>query len=237
MEQKDALEYLVGLGNPKLVEVGDRPYTGIRLEPIKDPIATPITVHTLTGLVDYFNVEEIEEIKGNSFIQIASPTEVNLYGHIQHPWKSRDHFFTVKMFECNTFPFGSYIDHEQFVIQLQSRFVQDDTTAAILKIVGNLSDENVKTVIDDGVSQSAHVKTGLRAEDKMVPNPVALRPYRTFPEIEQPASKFILRLKSGKGELPQVALFDADNGQWKLEAIQSIKLWLKERLPEMSIIA
>lgn len=234
MEQKDALEFLVGLGNPALVEVEGRNYTSLRLSGIEDPMADTLTVHTLSGLVDYIKTERERD---GIIIQVLSPSEVNLYGFLQEPWRQREHFLAVKMFDVGSFPFGSYIDHEQFVIQLQSKFIQDETTASILKVVGNLSDESVKTIIDDGVTQSAHVKTGLRAEDKMVPNPVTLRPYRSFPEIEQPASKFILRLKSGKGELPQVALFDADNGQWKLTAIQSIRAWLASKLPDVAIIA
>ena len=34
-------------------------------------------------------------------------------------------------------------------------------------------------------------------ENKTVPNPVGLAPYRTFTEIGQPESKFVLRLKNG----------------------------------------
>jgi len=62
-------------------------------------------------------------------------------------------------------------------------------------------------------------------------NPIRLRPYRTFREIEQPASLFVLRLQKGRdGELPRAALFEADGGQWKLEACQAIKHWLDMEL-------
>ena len=234
MEQKDALEYLVKLGNPDLVEVEGRQYTALNLSGIKDPMATPLTVHTLTGLVDYIKAEQ--DMNG-IVTHVYCPSEVNLYGLLQEPWRQREHFMAVEMFEGQQFPFDRYVDHETFMVWIQSRFVQDEITAQILRVVGNITDEAVKTIQDDGVSQSAHVKTGLRPTDEKIPNPVSLRPYRTFPEIEQPASKFILRLKSGKEELPQVALFDADGGQWRLEAIQSIKAWLAEKLPELVIIA
>jgi len=69
-----------------------------------------------------------------------------------------------------------------------------------------------------------------------VPNPVTLRPYRTFSEVEQPASQFVFRMKTG-GSSPSCALFNADGGAWALEAIENIKRWLSDRLPEWDILA
>src|SRR5437870_4623366 len=74
----------------------------------------------------------------------------------------------------------------------------------------------------DGFSQTVTVKAGItRVEKAIVPNPVTLIPFRTFREVEQPSSSFILRLTGG--EKPKAALFEADGGQWKLEAIKNIK--------------
>ncbi len=240
---KEALQYLVKMGNPDTVMIGDRPYTGIDLKPVYNPNPNSLEIHTIVGNVDYCKARA-EDLAGDfpltelPFIHIENPTTVKLYSWLKRPWMQRHNFLTVQMFKSNTFPFGSYLDHEQFVIQLQSKFVQNETTAQILRIVGNLADEVVKTVTDDGVTQGVHVKSGIRKGDDKIPNPVSLAPYRTFPEIEQPESNFVLRLKSGKtGELPSVALYDADAGQWQLEAIQSIKKWLAEKLPQVVIIA
>lgn len=55
-----------------------------------------------------------------------------------------------------------------------------------------------------------------------------LRPYRTFREVEQPASRFVLRLQSGQGDgMPKAALFEADGGAWRLTAIEAIARWLR----------
>lgn len=59
-----------------------------------------------------------------------------------------------------------------------------------------------------------------------MPNPVYLAPYRTFAEIEQPVSKFVFRMESG----PKAALFEADGGAWKNEAILKIKEYLQKEL-------
>jgi hypothetical protein len=101
-------------------------------------------------------------------------------------------------------------------------------------VLGTLKDERVSTHADDGVTQQVTTRKGLAfgVENTPVPRIVTLMPYRTFAEVDQPASTFILRLKQGQreGEPPQAALFEADGGRWKLEAIQSIREYLDDRL-------
>jgi hypothetical protein len=59
-------------------------------------------------------------------------------------------------------------------------------------------------------------------------------PYRTFPEIDQPASKFTLRMQSSNGEgMPYAALFEADGAAWKIVAIRSISEYLKSKLEDV----
>lgn len=88
--------------------------------------------------------------------------------------------------------------------------------------------ENVKNVLSKH-SQKVTVKTGVASvSDAVVPNPVTLAPYRTFPEVEQPESKFIFRMKEG----PTAALFEADGGAWRNTAILGIKEYLKEALKD-----
>lgn len=77
-----------------------------------------------------------------------------------------------------------------------------------------------------------------RVEEISVPNPVFLAPFRTFREITQPLSPFVLRMKQGReGGLPTVALFEADGGKWKLDAIQFIRDYLEGKIETVPIIA
>lgn len=57
---------------------------------------------------------------------------------------------------------------------------------------------------------------------------LALQPFRTFREVPQPESDFILRLD----ENWRVGLFEADGGIWKMEAKDNIKAYLEEYLKE-----
>jgi hypothetical protein len=67
---------------------------------------------------------------------------------------------------------------------------------------------------------------------------VTLAPYRTFREVEQPRSEFLFRLRNkAPDNLPECALFEADGGRWKLDAMLTIKEWLKDRKPILEVIA
>ena len=48
-----------------------------------------------------------------------------------------------------------------------------------------------------------------------VPNPVILRPYRTFMEVTQPAISCVFRVRKG----PELSLHEADGGEWRLFAM------------------
>ena len=125
--------------------------------------------------------------------------------------------------------YGHFYDTESFNILLQSRFEDNADKQLLLQLTGNIKDEAVKQVGDNGITQSVTVKTGVTNVDNViVPNPVTLVPRRTFFEIEQPASPFVYRMQSG----PECALFEADGGAWKQEAIKRIADYLVKRLAD-----
>ena len=117
---------------------------------------------------------------------------------------------------------------------MQSKFVDDETTnkELILKFAGTVEDGTIAQYGDDGVTQKATVKTGISSKsDAIVPNPVYLRPFRTFIEVEQPASNFIFRMDNKCGVT--CALYEADGGAWEMEAMQNIKAYLEDALDGM----
>src|SRR3712207_352563 len=125
---------------------------------------------------------------------------------------------------------GNYYGTEEFNILLQSAFVQNEDRDILLKVVGNIKEEVIKSVGDDGISQAATIKTGVATMgDVIIPNPVSLIPRRTFNEVEPPESQFIFRMKDG----PRCALFEADGGAWKNEAMKNIKEYLASALEDI----
>lgn len=220
---KEALEYIISLGKVHEHRIGDQVYSDKTLYAVKEPVAEPLVVHNLTGLVDYLNsnYDKLNPV----LVQVEGPTEVNVYSTFSRD-RRRNHYLHVNAL-LPSIPFGRFMDLESFNILLQSCFVPNEDRAKVLRIVGNIKEETVKTFGDDGVSQQVTAKTGVATvENVVVPNPVRLKPFRTFVEIMQPESEFVFRMRSG----PEAALIEADGGAWKLEAIQRIKDYLTKAL-------
>ena len=87
-------------------------------------------------------------------------------------------------------------------------------------------------VADDGMTQQVTARSGISLVQQVpVPNPVELVPFRTFTEIEQPASPFVFRMRRD-GDAIMAALFAADADMWKREAILNIRDYFGSELPE-----
>lgn len=190
-----------------------------------DPEPAELETTTLTALVDYIKSGFDPKYEEKLLIHVISPSEVALYSELRAD-KIRENYMICKAM-LPSIAYGRFLDPEEFVIMLQTRFDQNDDCRLLLKVVGNVKDEAVKTVGDNGISQAVTIKTGIAQIDNvLVPNPVNLAPFRTFPEIEQPISKFIFRMRKG----PEAAIFEADGGAWRNEAMYKIYGYLGEQL-------
>ncbi|MBF9664223.1 hypothetical protein IAI33_11290, partial [Streptococcus pseudopneumoniae] len=65
------------------------------------------------------------------------------------------------------FRFNQFIPREEFVIGLQSRFVQDETTADLLRLTSSLEASTVALAEDDGISQRTTVKQGVVLKEQV----------------------------------------------------------------------
>lgn len=226
---KEALQYIVGLKEPSVMEISGQTYSDKSLNRISYiPYADRIELCTLTSLVDYIK-SGVDTMKGKMIVHVVSPTEVRLYSCLDEE-RERENVVKVNA-QLPSFSFGQFMDHENFVISLQAKFIENNDRALVLKFAGTVEDGTVAQYSDDGISQQATVKNGIASKaDAIVPNPVSLIPYRTFLEVEQPASNFVFRMKSDRGV--QCAIFEADGGAWKNEAMQKIKNYLEDELKE-----
>ena len=229
MINQEALEYLVGLGMEKepILKLEQGTYTRENLERVNIPVASKLTVSTLTGLVDYIK-SKLDTLPEKLLIQVKSPSKVDLYSPLNAD-REREQYISAEAILPNNVQYERFLDTERFNIMLQSAFVDNKDKSILLKYTGLVQNDAVKTIGDNGVSQAVTIKTGVASVGQAeVPNPVTLAPYRAFPEIIQPESKFIFRMKEG----PSAALFEADGGAWRNQAILGIKEYLKEALKD-----
>lgn len=241
---KEALQYIIGLQQPRIQEINGQKYyfnnNGIPSLVDKCQNCKALEISTLTSLVDY-----IKESMANDFaesgavpkmiIHVESETEVSLvsvFNGDMDRWKIAAVTAMIPQIALNKF-----IGQEQFIIQMQSTFIDNTDKAIVLQVAGNVANKTVANYGDDGVSQKATIRTGLaNVEDVIVPNPVKLQPFRTFHEIEQPEIDFVFRMRNGSDGI-SCALFEADGGAWKFRAVHSIAEYLKEELKGVENIA
>lgn len=230
MLNKEALEYLVELGYEKemLVETEKGLFSKVPLTRVKFPKTETLQVSNLTSIIDFLK-SNIDNQEGRLLIQVVSPGEVKVLTPIGID-RDREEILRANAILPDNFRYDSFIDTERFNIMLQAAFADKGDKALVLKFTGLIRDEAVKETGDDGISQKVTIKTGVASvSEAEVPNPVTLAPYRTFPEIEQVESKFIFRMQEG----PRAAIYEADGGAWKNEAMQRIKEYLIENLKEL----
>lgn len=231
---KKAFEYIVGLSCPWVEKIGDETYSDKPLHRISYvPRAKSIEMNTLSSLIDYIK-SGVDSFCDQMIIHVQSPTRVSMYSALDCE-REREYVVEVNA-QLPRFSFDQFQDHEAFCIGIQSKCVDDPETdkAILLKFAGTVEAGSVAEYGDDGVSQKATVKIGIASKgEALVPNPVALKPFRTFVEVEQPVSRFIFRMKEDKySKGIQCALFEADGGAWKLEAMEAIYDYLREALAD-----
>ena len=231
---KKAFEYIVGLSCPWVETIGDETYSDKPLHRISYvPRASSIEMNTLSSLIDYIK-SGVDSFCDQMIIHVQSPTKVSMYSALDCE-REREYVVEVNA-QLPRFNFDQFQDHEAFCIGIQSKCIDDPETgkALLLKFAGTVEAGSVAEYGDDGITQKATVKTGVASKcEAIVPNPVVLKPFRTFVEVDQPVSSFIFRMKEDKySKAIQCALFEADGGAWKIGAMAAIKKYLTEALAE-----
>lgn len=233
---KEALQYIVSLNAPYTREIemngnkhfySDKALHRIAYHPRASKV---LEMSTLTSLVDYIR-NNIDIMPGKMIVQVCSPTRVKLISCLDEE-RVREELVDVQVVTPK-FSFNEFIEKEEFVIGVQSKVIDAFDKNVVLKVAGTVESGTVAEYGDDGISQKATVRQGITSKaEGVVPNPVKLMPYRTFLEVGQPESDFVFRLKQDKYDGIQCALFEADGGAWKINAMQNIKEYLQDELAD-----
>ena len=224
----DAIDRILGLAPMEQVLLNGLMYQTKQLHRTSEPEPEVFKTHTLVSLVELINKEHSHGRLNDLIIHVAGPTAVDVYSTLREDL-GRFHIYKA-VAELPMQMFGQYQDLEKMVIGLKSTFVQSDNRDALVTLLGNITEEAVKTSVDDGISQTVTAKTGIATVSKVPVNPIQLlAPYRTFVEVEQPESEFLLRLQNG----PRAAIFEADGGAWKMVARANIKAYFEDKLADL----
>lgn len=116
------------------------------------------------------------------------------------------------------------------MIELQSMYAATGDRDYLLALLSHIDTSQGVSTMDNGVTQEVSVRRGVALKEQQTVQPIVhLQPYRTFLEVKQPASDFLLRIdKDG-----HPALYEADGGAWKLEAKRNIAGYLSAQLADL----
>lgn len=226
MIDREFIEKIEDMTGPKVIVTQQGAFADKHLYRVENKLADTIVLSSLSGLAEMIK-QEMSEYNLPLFVRATSAERVHVFGAIRDDMQ-RERPFTAEA-KFIDFDFNEYISIENMIICLKSRFAPTEDRDYLVQLLGNITDQQSVQIKDDGITQSATVKSGIQliGEQRIKPI-VTLKPYRTFLEVEQPESDFLIRLKDGRA-----ALFEADGGAWEREAVKNVADKLRELLEDV----
>ena len=231
---KDAIDRVVELAKPFTLEThGGHQFCSAILREFKPNVESPerYSVDTLEALVKLIRTEGIDH-SPKLYVRVDSSRRVMVdttYTHRDYAEYSRLPLYEA-VTDVPSISIDQSISQDRAIVELQSLYAVTPDRDYLLSLLSRIDVNQGVSSVDNGISQEVSVRTGAVLKEQQTVQPIVrLQPYRTFLEVEQPASDFLLRLdKEGRP-----ALYEADGGAWKLEAKRNIAAYLGEQLADL----
>lgn len=224
-----AITKITELAKPNIEEINGRTYSDKNLILVTEPMCHSVKVNTLRGFVSIVKSEH-NKLVSPLFVSVSTYDNVDTFTTLKGEDKTRDKLCTA-VSETPEFEFDHWYGYEDMIIKLRTMFERTNELDSLINLLGSICKGEETQTLDDGITQRTVVRKGVCLKDNKVIDPIiTLKPFRTFLEVEQPASEFLLRL-SEHGD--KAALFEADGGAWKLTARKNIAEYLRQELSEL----
>ena len=223
------VEKIVSLKENKTHEINGETYSDSILYRVAKyiPEPNPVRFSMLSALVTMIKTE-YKKIDGAPIVvHVCGFDNVDVYTSYRDEY-TRANLYTAK--PSVLMPHSDWMEHEEAIISLKSRYIENEDSLYLLNLLSRINLDQSVSSTDNGVSQTVEARKGisLNAIEKVKPR-VTLRPYRTFFEVEQPESEFILRVGDGGA----IKIIEADGGMWKKTAVESIKNYFEFELSDL----
>ena len=236
---KEALEYILGLNKVEVHDIDGKKYSdkSLYLMPAMREVYKDSYLHlaSLDSLVDMLT-DDPDGIAYKVIVNVVDHNHVNVVSKLFDELKQRETFALCQR-EPLHLDFGKFVSTEELIIMLMSKFKRTIARDSLMSQIANIKAENGINQTDDGVAQNVTVRKGISFVERKDFEPIVrLMPFRTFSEIEQPESPFLVRLRMDGEKNISAALFEADGQEWKHKARQSIAKYLRLKIPEAIIV-
>lgn len=230
---RDAIDRITDLARPFTMEADGHKFCSKALLEVKAEEFSPTLyeVDTLDALVKLILTEGLT-LGRRLYVRVDSARKVTVTttynnGELRNPYERFPLY--EAMSDVPGVTIGRSMSQEQAIVELQSLYGATPDRDYLLDLLSRIDVNEGVSSVDNGVTQEVNVRTGAVLKQATPVRPIVqLQPYRTFLEVEQPVSDFLLRV-SKEGE---PTLFEADGGAWKLEAKRSIAAYLAEKLAD-----
>ena len=226
---KAMIEKIAEMAQPKIYEKEGQVFASKEMVHVMDEKPMPRCID-LTGLDSICKMvrNEVEHIGLQIFIQVKDYQSVSVFTTLD---EDEDRLYLYKCAaDTPAVTTDRFMAYEKAVIELRSLYIPNEGTKYLLQLLSSISNESKVTSSDNGVPQQVEARSGIALNSMVKIEPrVTLQPFRTFIEVEQPASEFLLRI-SERGE---IGFFPADGGVWKLEATRNVAGYFEEKLQDL----
>lgn len=222
------IEKIVSLKENKIYEIGGQTYSDNQLTRIPPHVDRPqaINVSGLDGICKLIRTE-LKKIDTVVMVQAVDYNKVEVMTTYLEDF-SRNVLYRATA-DVPGFKEG-WRNQEEALIQLRSLFIPNEGTKYLLDLLSRISDESNVTTTDNGVTQKVEARQGVALNALVEVRPrINLQPFRTFLEVPQPESEFLLRVNKEKG----IGFFEADGGVWRLEAKGNIAKYFERELDDL----
>lgn len=198
------------------------------IRPIIDHPDT-LTLNSLDALVKLITTEGMALEGGLLYITIPDHMTVRCFAQPEptERWH-RQTYYEAKATDVPGWAEKAQMGFEEAQIALRTRFQETNDTLYAMKLLSDISCGAKVVYNDNGIATTVTTQKGVALQTNEQIRPlISLRPYRTFQEVEQPESIFLIRLND-RG----ISFIEADGGMWKLKARETIKKFLEEQLSQ-----
>ena len=230
---KEFIEHIQKTTQPQIVEIDGRTFAvsneGGYTE-LRPTIDHPnfLTLHSLDALVKLVRTEA-SRAETPIYITIPDHLTVRCFGRPQPGAQ----FFRQGYYEATATDVPGWGEKVQLgfneaQIAMRTRFQETTDTIYALKLLSDICCGAKVVYNDNGIATTVTTQKGVALQSNEQIRPIiTLKPYRTFQEVEQPESIFLIRVNE-RG----ITFTEADGGMWKLKARQTVKAFLEEQLAE-----
>ncbi len=231
---KEFIEHIQKTTQPLIQQVGNSTFaigSDGCAEEIRPTIDHPDTLplHSLDALVKLVRTEA-SKAENPLYITIPDHLTVRCFGQ-PHPDARffRQVYYEAKATDVPGWGESVEMGFEEMQIALRTRFQETADAVYAMKLLSDISTGSKVTFNNSGIATSVTAQKGVALQTNEAIRPiVTLRPYRTFQEVEQPESIFLIRVNE-RG----ISFTEADGGMWKLHAREIVKAFLEAKLADL----